>query len=54
MKEQSQLWVTVNITQDDPREIIINKEKDVRVGDGQHVVVVRFEDKKSKTYYSTT
>jgi hypothetical protein len=48
MTEQSQLWVTINITQGDPREIIINKEKDVRIGDGQHVVKIRFEGKRIK------
>ena len=46
MKEETQIWVTINITQDDPREIIINKEKDVRIGDEQHTVKIRFEGKK--------
>ena len=48
MREQHHLWVTTNITQDDHREIIIDTEKDVRICDGQHVVKIRFEDKKIK------
>ncbi len=48
MREQNHLWVTTNITKGDRREIIIDKEKDVRICDGQHVVKIRFEDKKIK------
>ena len=48
MREQHHLWVTTNITQGDHREIIIDKEKDVRICDGQHVVKIRFEGKKIK------
>jgi len=48
MKDETQIWVTINITEDDPREIIINKEIDVRVGDGQHTVIIRFEGKRLK------
>ncbi len=48
MREQHHLWVTTNITKGDRREIIIDKEKDVRICDGQHVVKIRFEDKKIK------
>ncbi len=43
MREQRHLSITTNITQGDAREIIIDKEKDVRICDGHHVVKIRFE-----------
>ena len=43
MREQRHLWVTMNIPQGDPREIINDGEKDVQICDGQHVVKIRFE-----------
>lgn len=48
MMEQRHLWITTNITKGDAREIIIDREKDVRICDGEHVVKIRFEDKKIK------
>lgn len=46
MRDQKHLWVTVNPGQGDPREIIVDVDKDVRICDGHHVVKVRFKDQK--------
>ena len=46
MKDSQHLWVTLDMTKGDRREVIIDKEKDVRVADSSHVVKVRFKDKK--------
>lgn len=43
MRKDRHLWVTFNPAEGDPREVIIDQEKDVRICDGQHVVKVRFE-----------
>ena len=42
MKDLRHLWVTLDVSKGDRREVIIDKEKDVRVCDGVHVVKVRF------------
>ena len=42
MKDLQHLWVTLDVSKGDRREVIIDKEKDVRVCDGRHVVKVRF------------
>lgn len=46
MRDSQHLWITLNITEGDCREVIIDKEKDVRICDGSHVVKVRFKNKK--------
>ena len=43
MREDRHLWVTMNPEKGDPREIIVDKEEDVRVCDGETVVKVRFQ-----------
>ena len=48
MREDRHLWVQFDPTKRDWREVIIDKEKDVRISDGQNVVKVRFEGKKIK------
>jgi len=46
MREDRHLWVQTDPAKGDLREIIIDKETDVRINDGQTVVKVRFQDKK--------
>ena len=48
MREDRHLWVQFDPSKGDWREVIIDKEKDVRIGDGHAVVKVRFEGKKIK------
>ena len=48
MREDRHLWVQFDPTKGDWREVIIDKEKDVRINDGQTVVKVRLEGKKIK------
>ena len=48
MREDRHLWVQVDPTKGDFREVIIDKERDVRINDGHTVVKVRFEGKKIK------
>jgi len=42
MREDKHLWITFNPAKGDPREIIIDQDKDVRICDGRTVVKVRF------------
>lgn len=42
MGKNRHLWVVFNKDGSDKREVIIDKEKDVRVCDGHHVVKIRF------------
>jgi len=46
MREDRHLWVEIDPTKGDFREVIIDKERDFRINDGQTVVKVRFQDKK--------
>lgn len=46
MKDLQHLWITMDMTKGDHREVIIDKEKDVRICDGSHIVKVRFKDGK--------
>jgi len=48
MRENRHLWVQLDPApaKGDFREVIIDKERDVRICDGQNVVKVRFQDKK--------
>ena len=48
MRENRHLWVQFDPTKGDFREVIIDKENDVRINDGQTVVKVRLEGKKIK------
>ena len=48
MREDRHLCVQVDPTKSDWREVIIDKERDVRINDGHTVVKVRFEGKKIK------
>lgn len=43
MREDKHLWITFNPQQGDPREIIIDADKDVRICDGQHIVKIQFD-----------
>jgi len=45
MRDAQHLWITFNPAEGDPREIIIDQDKDVRICDGRSVVKVRFKDK---------
>ena len=42
MRDAQYLWVTFNPAKGDPREIIIDQNRDVRICDGRSVVKVRF------------
>jgi len=46
MREDKHLWVTLGHPAEDPREVIIDQDRDVRICDGHTVVKVRFEGKK--------
>ena len=43
MREDRHLWVQFDPTKRDWREVIIDKEKDVRINDGHTVAKARFE-----------
>ena len=43
MRETKLLVVTINPQKGDPREIIIEPERDVRICDGEHIVKVVFK-----------
>ena len=44
MREDKHLWITFEPAKGDPREVIIEKDVDVRICDGRHVVKVRFKE----------
>ena len=46
MREDKHLWVTLGHPSEDPREVIIDQDRDVRICDGRTVVKVRFKGKK--------
>lgn len=42
MGDAQHLWITFNQAKGDPREVIIDQNRDVRICDGRSVVKVRF------------
>jgi len=46
MREDKHLWITLGHPSEDPREVIIDADRDVRICDGHTVVKVRFAEKK--------
>jgi len=46
MREDRHLWILFDPGKRDFREVIIDKERDIRINDGHTIIKVRFEGKR--------
>ena len=48
MRNSQHLWITLDESKGDHRQVVVDKDRDIRVCDGSLIVKIRFDKKKIK------